>query len=180
MLWDLEILGRNNWERTQLTSIVKGPLNRPYKVWLMPWIYKTFRLCLIVIEHSVVAWLQVPNQCDPRLNPMVSRFSISILSNLCSESGGAQNFEILVEHSDTGGLSSIPLGWNIHLLFNFGIVNFVWKTNEGEAESIVLLIFVLWWHFNCWWVSSCGLGQKVLFKAIWNHIFYQPGFKPKQ
>ena len=36
ILWDLEILGRLNWESTQLTSIGKGPLNNPYKVWLMP------------------------------------------------------------------------------------------------------------------------------------------------
>ena len=28
--------------------------------------------------------------------------------------------------------------------YNFNVVNFVRKTNEGEAESIVLLIFVLW------------------------------------
>ena len=26
----------SNWESTQLTSIGKGPLNGPYKVWLMP------------------------------------------------------------------------------------------------------------------------------------------------
>ena len=36
ILWDLEILGRPNCEGTQLTSIGKGPLNDPYKVWLMP------------------------------------------------------------------------------------------------------------------------------------------------
>ena len=36
ILRDLEILGRPNWESTQLTSIGKGPLNGPYKVWLMP------------------------------------------------------------------------------------------------------------------------------------------------
>ena len=30
ILWDLEILGRTNWESTQLTSIGKGPLNGPY------------------------------------------------------------------------------------------------------------------------------------------------------
>ena len=35
-LWDLEILGRPNWGSNQLTSIVKGLLNGPYKVWLMP------------------------------------------------------------------------------------------------------------------------------------------------
>ena len=36
----------------------------------------------------------------------------------------------------------LPLGWNTYLLFNSNIVNFVWKTDEGEAESIVLLVFV--------------------------------------
>ena len=36
ILWDLEILARPNWESTQLTSIGKGPINGPYKVWLMP------------------------------------------------------------------------------------------------------------------------------------------------
>ena len=39
ILWDLEILGRPNWESTQLTSIGTGPLNGPYKVWLMPWVH---------------------------------------------------------------------------------------------------------------------------------------------
>ena len=29
-------MGRPNWESTQLNSIGKGPLNGPYKVWLMP------------------------------------------------------------------------------------------------------------------------------------------------
>ena len=38
ILWDLEILGRPNWESTQLTSIGKGQLNGPYKVWLMLWL----------------------------------------------------------------------------------------------------------------------------------------------
>ena len=37
ILWDLEISGRPNWESTQLTSIGKGLLSGPYKVWLMPW-----------------------------------------------------------------------------------------------------------------------------------------------
>ena len=35
------------------------------------------------------------------------------------------------------------------MLFNSDIVNFVWKTDEGEAESIVLLIFDIWRCFNC-------------------------------
>ena len=32
----LEILGRLNWESTRITSIGKGPLNGPYKAWLIP------------------------------------------------------------------------------------------------------------------------------------------------
>ena len=38
------------------------------------------------------------------------------------------------------------------------------RGREGE-ESIVLLIFVLWHCFTCWWERDCGLGQKVLFRA---------------
>ena len=48
------------------------------------------------------------------------------------------------------------------MLFNFDIVNFVWKIDEGEAESIVLLIFVLWQCFNRWWMVGwvVGCGRK--------------------
>ena len=54
----------------------------------------------------------------------------------------------------------LPLGWDTYLLFNSDIVNFEWKTDEGKAESIVLLFFVLWWFFNHWWVRGVGVGQK--------------------
>ena len=74
---------------------------------------------------------------------MGSQFLISVLLNLCSESVGASNFEILDEDSDTGSRSSIIIWMEYLLLLNSDIVNFVWKTGEGEAESIVLLIFVL-------------------------------------
>ena len=30
----------------------------------------------------------------------------------------------------------LPLEWNTYLLFNFDIVNFVQKTDEGEAEPM--------------------------------------------
>ena len=65
--------------------------------------------CQLVIEHSVVVWLQVLNQHNLRLNPMVNQFSISILSNLCSESAGPWNFEILVEDYDTGPYATSKL-----------------------------------------------------------------------
>ena len=50
------------------------------------------------------------------------------------------------------------LEWNTYLLFNTDTVNFVWKTDEGEAESIVLLIFVLSWCLNCPWLRGGGGG----------------------
>ena len=51
------------------------------------------------------------------------------------------------------------------MLFNSDVVNVVWKTDEGEAESIVLLIFVLWRYLNFRWMRGGGVGQKVLFRA---------------
>ena len=62
-------------------------------------------------------------------------------------------------------LIQIPLEWNTYLLFNSDIVNFLWKTDEGEAESIVFLIFVIGRYFDRQWVRSCEMGQKVLFRA---------------
>ena len=41
-----------------------------------------------------------------------------------------------------------------YLLSNSDIVNFVWKTDEGETESIFLLIFVLYW---CLIVGGWGM-----------------------
>ena len=35
----------------------------------------------------------------------------------------------------------LSLGWNTYLLFNNDTVSFVWKTDEIEEESIVLLNF---------------------------------------
>ena len=37
-------------------------------------------------------------------------------------------------------------------------MNLLWKTDEREAESIVLLIFALWWCFNCRWMRGVGEG----------------------
>ena len=59
----------------------------------------------------------------------------------------------------------LPLEWNTYFLFNTDIVNFVLKTDEGGAESIVLLIFVLWRCLNLWLIRGGGVGQKVLFRA---------------
>ena len=97
---------------------------------LYGWVHQALRLSPLVVEHSVVTM-------GARLNPMVSQFSIPVLWNLYSESvGGTQ---LRTRHSDTD------------------IVNFVSKSDEEEAESIVLLIFVLWWCLNRRWKGG-GVG----------------------
>ena len=87
-------------------------------------------------------WLQVPNQDNLRLNPMGSKFSIPALLNLCSKSVGHKNLRSYLRTPTLVILVQLPLEWNT-LLFNSDIVNFFWKTDEGETESIVLLMFVL-------------------------------------
>ena len=52
----------------------------------------------------------------------------------------------------------LSLGWNTYVLFN-NILNFVWKTDEWEEESIALLIFVLWRCLNFRWMSGGRGGQ---------------------
>ena len=51
------------------------------------------------------------------------------------------------------------------MLFNIDIVNFVWKTDAGEAESIVLISSVCWQCLNLQWMRGGGVGQKALFRA---------------
>ena len=48
-----------------------------------------------------------------------------------------------VEDSNTGGPTTVTVRME-YLLFNSDIVNFVWKTDEGEAQSIILLNFGFW------------------------------------
>ena len=72
------------------TCIVSGKWNVSTIIpTLYGWVYKPLRLYPLVIDHSAVVGLWVPTQDDPRLNPMVSQFLISVLSNLCSESARA-------------------------------------------------------------------------------------------
>ena len=73
-------------------------------------------------------------------------------------SGRHKIFKILVEE-----LRTLALMVRVQLLFNSDILKFVWKTDEGKVESIVLLILVLWRCFNC--LRGGGVGQYVLFRA---------------
>ena len=78
---------------------------------------------------------------------------------------GAQTVEIQLRTPTLAAQVQLPLGWNTYVLFNTDIVNFLWKTDEGEAESIVLLIFVLGWCLNLRWMRVGGVGQDILFRA---------------
>ena len=78
-------------------------------------------------------------------------------------SDGTYKFETQLRTSTLVVRVKLPFGRNTYLLFNSDIVDFVWKTDGGETESIVLLIFVLWWCFNRRWMRGVGVVQKVLF-----------------
>ena len=70
----------------------------------------------------------------------------------------------------------LPLGWDTYLLFNSDVVKFERRAYEREAESIILLIFVLWGCSNHQWVKGGVVFQKVLFRASWNCIFSSRDF----
>ena len=59
----------------------------------------------------------------------------------------------------------LPLEWNTYLLSNSDILKFVLKTDEGETESIVLIMFHIWRCFNCRWVRVSDVFQKFLLRA---------------
>ena len=65
----------------------------------------------------------------------------------------------------------LPLEQKAYLLFHSGIVSSAQKTNEVEAESIILLIFVLRRCFNCWWLRGSRVGQKIFVRVSRNRIF---------
>ena len=52
------------------------------------------------------------------------------------------------------------LRWNTYILFNSDIMNFVWKIDDRETESIAFLIFVLYQRFNRRWVKGGGVVQE--------------------
>ena len=72
-------------------------------------------------------WVRVPNQCNARLNPMGSQFSIPILWNLCSESVGDIKFWDPVEGSDTSHPSSITVRMEYLFAFQFWCCEFCVK-----------------------------------------------------
>ena len=47
-------------------------------------------------------------------------------------------------------------------------MNFVWKTDDGEAGNIILLIFVLWGCFNCRWVRIEA--ESLIWDQLKSHI----------
>ena len=54
---------------------------------------------------------------------------------------GGTKFVILVEGSGTGGPSLITVRME-YLLCNSNVVNLVWESNEGKAESIIINFYL--------------------------------------
>ena len=119
---------------------------------LYGWIWKTLRLSPLTVQH-IVAVVTVGSQ--------------SRRSQI--ESYGSLRTPTLAVRIQ------LQLGLNTFLLFNSDSELCV-ESHEGKAESIVLLIFVIWLCFNCRWVTDSGVGLKVLFRASWNCIHFQVGF----
>ena len=67
---------------------------------------------------------------------------------------------ILVEESGTSGPSSITV--RIEYLSAFQLLTLCKKTYEGKAESMCLLIFVIWRCFGCRWVRGVGFGRSLI------------------
>ena len=142
--------------------------------WVNPklywWVYKTLRLSPLVVEHSVVVM-------SARLNSMGNQFLILVSWNLFSELVGERGGINIWPSWGLQHWQSIKIGYLFAFQYcNADIMNFVWKTDEGETESIVFLIFVLLQCLNRQSMRGGGVKQKVLFRACWNRIFFQPGF----
>ena len=76
-------------------------------------LYKTLKLSPVCYD------CRLPIKTIPKLNPMGDQFSIFLLLNLCSESVGTRNFDILVEDFNTGGSSSLTVRMEYLIAFQF-------------------------------------------------------------
>ena len=132
---------------------------------LYGWIYNTLRFFPLVVEHSIVVM-------SARLNPMGSRFSIPKSGRkILRPSWGLRHlwFEFNYHYDGILTCFSILIFWTLCVEKRWGgdrkhyFVNFC---------CLVVLEFSL--------DEGCGLGQKLLFRASWNRIFFQPGFQPKK
>ena len=72
----------------------------------------------------------------------------------------------------------LPSGWNTYLLFNTDMVNSVSKTDERQADSIALLIFVLWRYLIRRWMRGSGVGQKSYLGPTEIIYFSSKDFRP--
>ena len=156
LLWVMRVVFENNCTVSERWNVLRV-VSRLYG-----WVYKTLQLSPLVVEHSDMV-------VSGKLNRMFSQFSIPEIK-----------VRDPVEDSDTGVPSSITVKMEY---FCFSIL-LLWtlcrKSMRGETESIVLLIFVLLWCLNRRWMRGGEMGQEVLFRTSWNHIFFEPGVQPKK
>ena len=111
------------------------------------WIYKALRLSLLAVQHIVEVMTPGSQSRRTQIESMGSQFSISVLLNLCSESVEAKSFEILVEDSFTCSPSSGTVRIESLFAFQFWYCGLCEENRQGEAESIVLIVLVLWQCF---------------------------------
>ena len=79
---------------------------------------------------------------------MGTHFLISILLNLCSESVGAWNFEILAENSNTSGPSSFTVRMEYLFAFQSWYCELCVETDEGEGRGCQKALFCKFLFFG--------------------------------
>ena len=124
---------------------------------LYGWVYKILRLFTFVFDHSVVVVtagsLSWRAQTESYEYPCDSHFMKFVLRI----SGSHKILKL------SWGLRHWQSEFNYHE--DWILISFSVKTDKGEVESTVLLIFVLWWCFNRKSMKGSTARQKVLFRA---------------
>ena len=73
----------------------------------------------------------------------------------------------------------LPSGWNTLFAVQYWYWELCVENQWGGGRKCIFVNFSLWWCLNRWWMMV-EVGQKVLFRPSWNHIFFQLGFYRKQ
>ena len=118
-----------------------------------------------MVEHSIVVM-------SARLNPMGSRFSIPKSGRkILRPSWGLWHLWFEFNYRDYGILTcfSILIFWTL-------CVEKRWGGDRKHCFVNFCCLVVLEFSLD----ERCRLGQKLLFRASWNRIFFQPGFQPKK
>ena len=72
---------------------------------------------------------------------------------------GGKNFETQLRTPTLAVRVQLPLGWNTYLFFNTDMGTLIGKPMKRRQNVFVLLIFVLWWCLNCWWMRGGAVDE---------------------